>query len=303
MSINLRSRPMQLAIAGLVATNFFWALNAVLARFFRDDIGAFDLNFLRWFFALLILTPFTLKHVKKDWALIRANLAKLLVFGLLGVSFFNFALYQSAHTTLAVNIGLFNSLAPIFTLLLAIPILKTKPNLMVWFGVTVTFTGALLIIFKFNWLNLINFKVYQGDFLMLSACFVWGLYTVLLKKWPINIHPLSLLWITIALGLIVLFAILFLIDTPNPSPFNALNATTVPLVLYTSVFPALLAYLFWSNGVAKIGAPLSSVFLYLNPCFIAIIGLYVLQESLEWFHVLGGGLILAGLLINFKYHK
>ena len=51
----------------------------------------------------------------------------------------------------------------------------------------------------------------------------------------------------------------------------------------------------WNEGVRRVGASLSGYFGNLFPVFSAAMAVLILGESLEWFHLAGGALVLAGI--------
>ena len=286
-----------LAVVGLILTNLFWAGNASLARLYRADISAFDLNFYRWVLSFSILTVLVAPRLRQDWQVLWHYRYKLLILGALSVSYFNFALYQAAKTTTAINIGLFNSLAPVITVLLSCFILSETLQRSTIIGMLLSFTGALAILTQGQWQVLLLLTFQVGDLVMLSGCLAWGVYTVLLKKWPIKINPLSQLWATVATGLLLVLPIklFFFADIG----FNHNDTHLWTTIAYTAIFPAILAYLFWSNGIRHLGPAIGSLSLYLNPCFIALLGYLLLDDSFGWHHLGGAALILLGLMCVF----
>ena len=62
-----------------------------------------------------------------------------------------------------------------------------------------------------------------------------------------------------------------------------------------ALFPSILAYVFWNQAVAALGANRTGQFLHLMPAFGAILSMLFLGERLYWFHALGILLIALGL--------
>ena len=58
----------------LSITALCWAGNAIVGRLAAGHIPPVTLSFLRWSMAFLIILPFAWKHLKHDWAAIRARL-------------------------------------------------------------------------------------------------------------------------------------------------------------------------------------------------------------------------------------
>jgi drug/metabolite transporter (DMT)-like permease len=57
----------------LTLTPFFWSCNWIVGRALASDIPPMAMTFLRWFFAILILAPFAIPHVRHDLPLLRLD--------------------------------------------------------------------------------------------------------------------------------------------------------------------------------------------------------------------------------------
>ena len=78
--------------------------------------------------------------------------------------------------------------------------------------------------------------------------------------------------------------------------FELSGATALPM-MYFAIFPGILAYGFWNHGVHRIGPAKAAIFMYLTPVFASVMAGIFLGERLGLFHVVGGLLILAGLIL------
>lgn len=286
-------KPNTLALLGLTATTFFWAGNAVLARFASSVIPPFTLSFSRWSLALLILLPFAIPYLKGAWPEVRRHWLVILVLGFLGISTFNTILYLAAHSTTSVNITLMSSNLPLITLLSSWLLLKEKPNSWQFFGIAASFSGIVVIASNGNFSQLRSLQFNVGDILMVCIVCCWSLYSVILRKYPIQIHPIALLAVLMMAGLPFLF-VLFVIEI-HVLPEFTISESGGLVILYTAIFPSILAYLFWGYGIKQLGPSVASLSFYLLPLFTALLAVPLLAESLYWFHFAGALLILIGL--------
>jgi len=69
----------------LTLTPLFWAVNWIFGRGLAPDIPPMAMTFFRWFFALLILAPFALPHVRRDFPTVRRYWKTLLFLGAIGI--------------------------------------------------------------------------------------------------------------------------------------------------------------------------------------------------------------------------
>jgi drug/metabolite transporter (DMT)-like permease len=67
----------------LILTTLFWAGNFVLGRAVNTVIPPITLSFWRWALALLIILPFSLRHLISQWPLIQKSWKNLILFGIL----------------------------------------------------------------------------------------------------------------------------------------------------------------------------------------------------------------------------
>ncbi|WP_166738837.1 DMT family transporter [Psychromonas algarum] len=289
------NRLLWLAVLGLLMTNLFWAINAILARGYMPEVAPIAMNLFRWLGAFVLLTPFALPSIIKNWSLIRPHLLPLTGLAILSIALYNSLLYLAANFTTAVNITLINTLIPIATLLIAWRVLDNRPRLMQSIGMGISIMGVLLILTKGELLHLLNLKFSQGDLFMVAAVVVWALFTVLLKKMPLKLSAITVLYILVILGLP--FLIMAYVIEAVFFKFYFPSIAHLSLFAYLWIFPSLLAYVFWTNGIARLGAETTSLSITLMPLFGAALAIIFLDESIYWFHIVGGLCSLIGMLL------
>lgn len=288
------NRILWMAFLGLLMTNLFWAINAILARSYMPEVAPIAMNLFRWFGVFILLTPFCLPRVIKNWAMIRPHLLALTGLAILSIVFYNSLLYLAANFTTVVNITLINTLIPIATLLMAWRVLGNRPRFMQFLGMVISILGVLLILTKGQLLHLLSLKFSQGDLLMVAAVVVWALFTVLLKKLSLKLSSINVLYILIMLGLPFLM-VAYAIEAVF-FKFYLPSFEHISLFAYLWVFPSILAYIFWTNGVLRLGAESASLSITLMPLFGAVLAIVFLDESIFWFHIAGGVCSLLGML-------
>ena len=166
-----------LAYLYLFLTVTFWAGNFVvgkLASFY--EVPPFSLNFYRWFFAWLILAPFTLPEIlnKKDY--IFKNYTLFIVLGVTSITIFNSIVYYSLNFTQVISGVLMISTIPVMIMLFSSILKIEKTNIFQIIGVVFSFAGVIMIITKANLEILKNLDFNKGDITMVIAMFSWALY-------------------------------------------------------------------------------------------------------------------------------
>lgn len=292
----LLSRIPAMAYIGLVLTPLFWAGNAVLARATVDSIPPLSMSFWRWVIALAILLPIGLPGMWRHRQVIRDRFGSMLALATFSVAAFNSLLYYAAITTTATNIALINATIPIFVALLAWVLLGDRTRPIQALGIALAIIGILTVVARGDISVLTGLEAQPGDLIMVAAVFSWGLFSVLLRRQAVPLPALTFLTTQILMGTLVILPF-YLVDVLMFSGgFELTQGTAMPL-LYFAVFPGILAYAFWNHGVHQIGPARAAIFMYLTPVFASMLAGIFLGESLGVFHVIGGLLILAGLIL------
>lgn len=286
-----------LAYAGLTLTALFWAGNAVVGRSVVDTIPPLSLSFYRWLTALCILLPIGLPAVWRQRQVVLEHRQSLLLLSALSVGAFNTLLYLSALSTTALNISLVASTIPIMIAFLAWLILGERLRQPQVIGILLAMLGILVVISRGQWTTFTELSFHLGDVIMVAAVTCWGLFSVLLRRQAVPLEALAFLTVQVALGVVVILPF-YLVDVFFISGGFVLEASVIPPLAYVAIFPGLLAYAFWNNGVHTVGPSRAAIFMYLSPIFTAVLAGLFLNERLSSFYIAGGLLILAGLVLT-----
>jgi drug/metabolite transporter (DMT)-like permease len=281
----------------LTLTALFWAGNSVVGRAARDLVPPVALAFWRWLAAFLLILVFAWPHLKRDATVIRARWPWLLALGLLGVAAFNTLLYSGLQHTEALNALLLQSAQPPLILLMAFLLFRDRAGAGQIVGVLLSLAGVLVIVSRGDSQILLRLALNPGDALILVAVLLWVLYSVLLR-FRSNIHPMSFLAVTFAVGWIFILP-LYAVELSAGRRIVAAPESFAALA-YVAIFPSLIAYAFFNRGVELIGPGRAGIFLNLMPVFGALLAVGFLGERFTLAHALGIGLIGVGILLTRK---
>ena len=283
----------------LILTTIFWSGNFIVGKAASlYQIPPFSLNFYRWFFAGLILFPFTFKELIDKKKYILKNIGFFIILGILSITIFNSIVYYSLYYTQVISGVLMISTIPVWIIFIASILNIEKTNVFQIIGVSLSLIGVIFIITKAD-LNLIkdlNFN--KGDLSMIVAMFAWAAYSALLKKKKYEISQLALLQVVIISGLIFLVPIYFI--EMNLGHLIVLGQPFYLTLSYVVIFPGLLSFFFWIKGISIIGANRAGIFLHLMPIFGAIMAMIIFDEKFMYYHLLGAIFILAGIILSNK---
>ena len=271
-----------------------WSMNVAVTRYVVDYISPVSISFYRWFVAFLILTPFMLAKVWRERQLVLQHWKQLAVLGAFGMVLYQGLGYTAAHYTTATNMGIINAFIPVFTIFVAMFMLKDIPNRFAVVGSLLSFLGLIYVMAQGDLLSLIQSGGHLGDAMMVLAVFFYAFYSVFLKKWKLQIPLLISLYVQI------FFALLYHLPFVLWLGLDAIDQQNVASVLYAGIFPSLIAPLVWMLAVQMIGPNRTSIFMNLMPVFTAIIANIWLAEAWTVYHSIGGVIILLGILLAQK---
>ena len=214
------------------------------------------------------------------------------------VTAYNSLLYKAAHYTTALNMSIAAAAFPTITIVIAWLVIHEIPNRPQFAGVVISAVGMLSLIVQGSFENLYNLKFNYGDLMVIGAVISWSIYSVYLRQFKIQIEPVSFLTMTIALGSI--FIMPFYAWEIFATQTFSINLKVVPIILFVGIFPSILSYFWWNNGIVKVGPGISAMFYYLLPLFAAILAFIFLGEQVKFFHIIGGTLIFSGLYLSIK---
>jgi drug/metabolite transporter (DMT)-like permease len=291
-----------LAYLILILTTIFWSGNFIVGKAASTyEIPPFSLNFFRWFFAGLILLPFTFKELIGKKKYIFNNIGFFTVLGITSITIFNSIVYYSLYYTQVISGILMISTIPVWIIFISSILNIERTNIFQIIGVIFSLTGVIFIITKADLEIIKNLDFNKGDLSMVVAMFSWAIYSALLKSKKYEISQFALLQVVIITGLIFLTPI-YLIEMY----LGNVIVLGIPFVLtltYVVFFPGLASFIFWIKGISLIGANRAGVFLHLMPIFGAIMAMLIFDEKFMYYHIFGALFIIVGITLSNKKRK
>jgi drug/metabolite transporter (DMT)-like permease len=266
-----------------------WTGNTLVTKMAAGAIEPAAITFYRWLLAGTVLTPFVLRAVWQQRAVVLAHWPKLAFLGLLGMGMYQGLAYEAAKTTSAINMGVVVALMPLMSALLASLFAGDAITASRIGGALLSLAGLVFLSTRGHPGELLNGGAHIGDAIMLIAVASNALYGVLLKRWAVPLSTWQQLYVQIGFGLLVIMPFWWMAPS---SPINAHNA---PLILYAGVAASIGAPFCWISGIKKLGPARASLFMNLLPIFVALAASTFLGEALHSFHAVGVVLALAGV--------
>lgn len=269
----------------------FWATSNVAGKLGKAWLSPYEFTFWRWVLAASLLSWLFRGRIRQDFPVLKQRALWLLVVGGSGFALFNIVLYSAfARGAAVVNVSIITALIPVGVLLVDVLFLRSRAHGMQWLGVMLSFAGVVWVVSKGNPSALLEAGVSRGDALALVTSLIYAGYSLALRGAP-KVHWASLLWAMCVAAVMV------------SAPFYAWEGVSrgfrMPpwqawlLLLYVSVFIAILSKLFYMESVIAIGASRAALTMNLLPVFGALVGVAVFPDER-----LGGYVLVALLLVS-----
>lgn len=273
-------------------TVLIWGTTFISTKVLLIDFQPVEILFFRFIIGLAALSiacphRFKAKDKKHEIYFAFAGLSGITLYFL----FENIALTY----TLASNVGVIVSAAPIFTAILTYFFMKEeKLRLHFFIGFVIAMAGVSLISFNGSRLQLNP----AGDILALLAAVVWAVYSLLIKK--IGGFGYSIIQATkhtFGYGILFMIPALFLLDF-KIGPERFADPVNLFNILYLGLGASALCFATWNYAVKILGAIKTSVYIYMVPLVTVIMSIVILHEEITPMAVSGIFLILIGLVIS-----
>lgn len=288
-------RKTSLGYMAALAATILWSGNFVVARGVAFDIPPIQLNFWRWALALACMLPLALPRLRADWPSMLRHWRYLSLMALVGITALNALIYKAGQTTESLNMALLVPTAPVMILVLSRIIYGEPITPRRLLGLVVVLCGVLALISRGEWQNLLSVRFAAGDVWALGGAASFALYSLFIRRKPEDISVAGFNAAIFTLGL--LFALPMMLWEWAALPAPVWNTSVILGVVYSAVGCSFLAYLLWTWAISVIGPVSAGMVYYTLPLFTAVEGLYILHETINLAHVLGGGLIVAGITI------
>ncbi|MBP7251130.1 MAG: DMT family transporter [Aliarcobacter sp.] len=282
--MSLQTKGVILAIISAIC----YGMNPLGALFlYEEGLNVNSVIFYRFIFASILLAIFML--IKKDSFYLKFKeiilLALLgLLFGISAISLFNSFLYMDAGLASTV---LF--IYPIFVAIIMALFFKEKNSIITILSIIFAFLGVVLL-YESDGANVSNF----GIFLVIVSSLCYAIYIVIINQYlklsALKVTFYSMLFCTITI----------LIHSFFDSSLNIMPLVNFNMWFYTiflALVPTIISLLFLIKAIQLIGSTSASILGALEPLTAVLIGVYVFNEKITFWLVIGIVFILFGVLL------
>jgi drug/metabolite transporter (DMT)-like permease len=282
-------------ICMLLVAVILWGTAIAPTKWALESIQPFTLLFIRLFFAGGICMLFSYGQLQK--AIVHKNIPwkRMSLLSFTGVAgYFMFTSYGISLTS-GLHVSIIDAALPLVTILFSAFFLKEKIQPNYWVGIILGAIGVLLITISSN--NADQEVSLIGDILILLSTFLFAFYTVLLKQPKQEQYLSNKVFTTLILiiGSVILLPFA-MVETFYYGLPKIETSKTGLSVMYLVIGATILAYWFWNKALEKVSASVSGLYLNALPLISIVASIVLLNESLTWRIVIGGGLVLFGVV-------
>jgi drug/metabolite transporter (DMT)-like permease len=295
MGHTITNRAKVVGIVCAVLATVIWSGNFIIARGMAESVPPATLAFMRWSVASLAVLPLGLGALLRDWPVVRRNLPVLLLTSLLGVTVFNTVLYLAGRTTVTLNLSLISTTFPVFVIVLSRIFLGEPVSVRRVSGIMLAIGGIVFLVVQGDLNRLRTLTFASGDLWMLTAAFIFAVYSLLVRRKPRDMSQNGFLAFTFLAGLVMLTP--WMLWEQAGSSWPVMTMPVVGSVLYIGLMASLVAYFCWNRAVATIGPAKAGFIYYSLPVFSAAEAYLILGEPVTLVHVLSGACVLTGIIV------
>ena len=282
--MSLQTKGVILAIISAIC----YGMNPLGALFlYEEGLNVNSVIFYRFIFASILLAIFMI--IKKDSFYLKFKeiilLALLgLLFGISAISLFNSFLYMDAGLASTV---LF--IYPIFVAIIMALFFKEKNSIITILSIIFAFLGVVLL-YESDGANLSNF----GIFLVIVSSLCYAIYIVIINQY-LKISALKVTFYSMLFCTITILIHSFFDSSLNIMPL--INFNMWFYTLFLALVPTIISLLFLIKAIQIVGSTSASILGALEPLTAVLIGVYVFNEKITFWLVIGIVFILFGVLL------
>ena len=280
----------------VIWSNSFTAINHL-----RGILSPMELILARFLPVSLFCTAFLLlkrERRAESVEILRNEPLRIIGMSLFGVAGYNYFLYLGQSEVKPGAAALLTTLAPLFTLILAIIFLREKVPLRRTVGIILAFAGLFFVVRwgKVGLGQITGISHAEVRYVLITglAPLSWSLYTIIGKNIVRKRSPLTVTYLSLILGTIPFLAL-----TSNHflETLAGMGHTHWIALIHLSVLCTLVGFWIWITALRYLPATSVASFVYLNPPLAALFGWLFFQEEITGLFLVGSGVVLLGLYL------
>ena len=279
----------------LTLVALIWGGSFIATRVVAQSFEPFIASCIRYLIALVLLVPLTLKSNRKFLSLPKSQFWLLILMGFSGIFIYNYFFFKGLQLVPASHAALLVALNPSMVIILSAIWYHEKINGLQATGVILSLFGVMLVISRGKISTIVS-EFQLGDAYMLACPFAWAIYTLAGREALKKVSPLNATTWAALSGLIMLSLFAFTEKMPS-----AIEPKIWAGFAYLGILSTVIAFIWYNDGIKKIGATKTSIFNNLVPVFALLLSVLILHEHVSWYTWIGGMLVIGGVLLTNRF--
>jgi drug/metabolite transporter (DMT)-like permease len=283
----------------LVLLFVIWSNSFTAIKHLREIFAPMELVLARFLPVSLFCLVYLLlskNRRRESLAILRSAWLKLFGLGLFGVVGYNYFLYVGQSEIKPGAAALLTTLAPIFTLLLAVPLLKERVPIRRTLGILIAFAGLYIVVVwgRVGLGRVTGISHADIRFALITALapLSWSIYTIIGKDLVKSYSPVTVTYLSLVIGTLPLLSAS---GTHFVTTLSSMGWTYWIALVYLALFCTIIGFWIWITGLKVLPATSVASFIYLNPPLAALFGWMFFGEEITAMFLVGSAVVLAGL--------
>jgi drug/metabolite transporter (DMT)-like permease len=275
----------------LILVALFWGGTFIATRIAAQTFEPFMGASFRYIIACVFLLPLAWKTNRDFLRVNRKQFFQLCLLGFSGIFAYNFFFFKGLKLVPASHGALLVALNPIMVMLFSAWKYGEKIKKIRIMGMLISLMGVVFVISRGQPLEL--FSSFQwGDAFMLGCPVTWAVYTIAGKDALKTTTPIQAsAWAALS-GCVMLLLFAGTETYPDFVPGKVWIALS-----YLGIIGTVLAFVWYYEGVVKLGVTRTAVFNNLVPVFALILSVFILREQVQMYTYIGAALVIGGVVI------
>ena len=267
-----------------------WGTSFLVSKNLMEKITPVQLMMLRF-----VIAGLSIWIIYRKWYFNWREEGQFIVLSLVGNALYYLTENTALRLTLASNVSILVSAAPIVSALM-LRLFERDERLLrrQIAGIGIAFGGVLFVVFNGVFVLKLN---PLGDLLALAAAFCWALYGFLAKR-IVDRYDTFLSTRKLMFYGIITSSPLLLLEGGDLSGMRQLRFGNICGILYLGLICSALCYLMWNEAIAEIGAMKANLYVYAVPVVTMIASALFLDEVVTWGGAAGVVLVVGGMLLS-----
>jgi len=280
----------------LVLTAVFWGGTFIAGRHVAQHLPPFTTAFLRFAAAAALLLLLTWRYEGRFPRLDRRQTALVILLGLTGVLAYNAMFFAGLRRIEASRAALIIATCPAFIALASAVVLREPFGWTKVLGILLSVLGAVVVVSRGRPRQILAGGAGVGELLILGCVCSWVVYSLVGKAVMKRLSPVASVAYSATIGAVGLG----ILASFEPLVASIGRATLVDWlsVGYLAVFGTVLGFVWFYQGVQRIGPTRAGLFINIVPISAVVLAFFILREPVTWSLAVGAVLVLTGVFLT-----